>query len=96
MFLNPITLYHNLLLTTFINALIDDNESAYYKMTELEVLEAILNNYVTFSIDEDETIYETTNNVSTEIFTKDYKNEDAIYCIKILLDEYPPIEEPEE
>lgn len=89
MFMNPITYYHTILMNSFVNALIEDKESSYYDKTSITAVEDILNNHVQFTIDENDVIYEVIDGVSTEIFTKDWKNEDAIYAIKILLEEYP-------
>lgn len=98
MFMNPTNYYHTALMNTFINAIIEDKNSAYYDKTAIEATEDILNNHVSFRIDEDDVIYEIIEGVETKVFTKDWKNEDAIYAIKILLSEYPEVveEEPEE
>ena len=91
MLFNPTMAYHNELVNIFVTHLIEDKESKFYKKTKLEVLENLINNNVSFSISEDEIIQEVTyiSNVkqSNEIFTKDHKNADAIYCLKILLKE---------
>lgn len=89
MFMNPTNYYHTALMNTFINALIEDKESSYYDKTAVAATEDILNNHVSFTIDEDDTIFEVIDGVATEVFTKDWKNEDAIYAIKVLLSEYP-------
>lgn len=98
MFMNPTNYYHTALMNAFINALIEDKESLYYDKTVIQATEDILNNHVSFRIDEDDIIYEIVDGVETEVFTKDWKNEDAIYAIKVLLSEYPEdaVEEQED
>lgn len=98
MFMNPSTMYHTELTNIFLEALINDKESKYYQQSKLQIIEAMLNQYVRFRIDENETIFEKEHGNGkdeVEIFTKDHKNTDAIYAAKILLNEYPPINEEE-
>jgi hypothetical protein len=74
----------------FIKALINDKESNYYNKSPIQVVEAIINENVSFAIDENNIITEKkANDTAIEVFTKDWKNENAIYALKILLEEFP-------
>lgn len=90
MFMNEYKYYHVVLMNSFINALIEDKESSYYGKSPIQAMEDIINNKVSFAIDKNDTITEIPlNSTATEIFTKDWKNTDAIYALKILLEECP-------
>lgn len=101
MFMNPTQAYHDILMDIFLEAIIKDKESKYYQKSKLEVIEAVLNNMIEFKIDENGIVYERYPNngkEETAIFTKDHKNDEVNYCLKILLSGYPSNDEndPEE
>jgi Na+-translocating ferredoxin:NAD+ oxidoreductase RnfG subunit len=88
MLFNPISTYKEELTNIFINALIDDKDSIYNKSTRLTVIEGILSNNIEFEIDETDIIYEKFQDQEKHvIFKNNKKNSEAIYAIKILLQE---------
>lgn len=98
MFMNPNTMYHTELTNIFLEALMTDKDSKYYQKSKLEIIENILNKGIDFRVNENDIIYEKAHfngNEEVIIFANEKKNADAIYAAKILLKEYPPIDEEE-
>lgn len=88
MFFNPYLSYQVELSRIFLDSLVKDNDSKYFKQEICQVLEAVLKNKLEFVI-KDDVIYEVDpSKKEIEIFKNNKKNADAIYALKILLTEY--------